>query len=192
MTVTMESCPSIISEITSAIDKLVHDYESLVDVIDNNDKLSINDSDDAVIDPKLLIEYDDLCKTADRIQSDIVELSTDKFFDIEIRNVSVSDRAKIKFYSMQVDALQGMLDMATNSMASTDIDYFSRENMMPYIRYYKRMSSKVGDMASEDMSASDKSKLDEDASLKYIKTRSERSFNRKYETFFNKMPHNYE
>ena len=73
-----------------------------------------------------------------------------------------------------------MLDTATVSMAYTETDYFNRENMMPFIRYYERMSSKVRNTTNASESIAD------DTSLKYIKNRSERMFgeiDEKYKAF---------
>lgn len=180
MNVTMETCPNLISEITSAINDLIHDYESILNAMDKDmdkdTRISIDENTEPVISPKYLIEYDNLCKKADRIQESIVDLRLSVFLDIENKNLDPNTRATIKFYSMQVDALQGMLDQVTTSMAATEIDYFNRENMMPYIRYYKRMNSKVRDYASDAKSASNKPKSDDVTSLNYIKSRSDRAF----------------
>ena len=185
MNVTMESCPKFIAEITSAINDLIHEYESLVEVMDNDTCVAIDKDDGIIISPKYFIEYDNLYKKADRIQKAVVNLSTSEFLDIEDKDIGPNARANIKFYSMQVDALQGMLDQATTSMVATEIDYFTRENMMPYIRYYERMNSEVCNDASEDKSVSDKSKSDDDASLNYIKSRSDKAFHADADERFN-------
>lgn len=177
MNVTMESCPKLISEITSAINDLIHEYESIVNAMDNDARVSIDKNGDTIISPKYFIDYDNLCKKADRIQEAVVDLSTSEFLDIEDKDVDPNTRANIKFYSMQVDALQGMLDQVTTSMVATEIDYFTRENMMPFIRYYERMNSKTRDTANVSEFK------DDDASLKYIKSRSERMFGEKDDIF---------
>lgn len=180
MNVTMESCPKLISEITSAINDLIHEYESILNAMDNDARVSIDENDCTIISPKYFIDYDNLCKKADRIQEAVVDLSTSEFFDIEDKDIDPNAKANIKFYFMQVDALQGMLDQVTTSMVATEIDYFTRENMMPFIRYCERMNSKVRNTTNASESIVD------DTSLKYIKNRSERMFgeiDEKYKAF---------
>ena len=105
MNVTMETCPKFISEITSAINDLIHEYESILNAMDNDTRISIDENTKPVISPKYLIEYDNLCKKADRIRESIADLSLSEFLDIEDKDLDPNTRAAIKFYSMQVDAL---------------------------------------------------------------------------------------
>ena len=171
MTVTMESCPKYIDEITSAIQDLIYEFELTIHDIDHGYDRIIIGNDANVINPKFLIKLNDLNTTAIKIGDTINALNASEFFDMNKNDLRVREIANIKFYLLQISKLQSMVKDISSKMLSVEMNYFNRKNAIPYIRYYMRNTENEEKMDC-DTASSNESK--EDTSLDYIKTRSDR------------------